>query len=238
MIGTLVNVGAIAAGSLIGVALKKGISEEISGSVVKVQGVVIAIISLNGIISAMFRVDADGVPVASGGLLLLVAMVAGCAIGELLRIEARINTFGQKVEARFGAAGFAKGFVAASLIFPVGAMAVIGSLYDGLQGDSSILFIKSTLDFVISIVLASTLGIGVLFSFIPVFLLQGSITLLAELINPFVTDALLDLIGMTGYAIVLCIGINFFADAKIRVANLLPALVIPVVYYFVFGSYS
>ena len=237
MIGTLVNVGAIAAGSLIGVALKRGISEEMSGAVVKVQGVVIAAISLNGIISAMFRVDVDtGRLTASGGLLLLVAMVVGCAAGELLQIEARINTFGQNVEARFGAAGFAKGFVAASLIFPVGAMAVIGSLYDGLQGDSSVLFIKSTLDFIISIVLASTLGIGVLFSFVPVLLLQGSITLLAEFINPFVTDPLLDLIGMTGYAIVLCIGINFFADAKIRVANLLPALAVPVIYYFIFGS--
>jgi len=230
----MVNVGAIAAGSLIGVALKKGISEEMSSSVVKVQGVVIAVISINGMIGAMFMVDpVSGALNSSGGLLLLVAMVLGCAAGELLKIEDRVNIFAKKIENRFGADGFAKGFVAASLIFPIGALAVIGPLQDGLLGDASLLYIKSMLDFVISIVLASTLGIGVLFSFIPVLILQGGITLLAEAIYPFVTDHLLDLFSMTGYAIVLCIGINFFAGAKIKVANLLPALLVPIIYYFI-----
>ena len=233
MTGTIINVVAIIIGSLIGVALKKGIPTRITDSIVKVQGVAIIVISLNGIISAMFRVDPlTGTISDSGGLLLLISMVVGCLIGELLRIEDRIHTFAKNVESRFGTSDFAKGFVSASIIFPIGAMAVIGPLYDGLLGDTSVLMIKSTLDFVISIVLASTLGIGVLFSIIPVFIIQGSFALLAEAIYPFVSPELLALFGMTGYAVVLCIGMNFTMDTKIKVANLLPALFIPVVYYF------
>jgi len=236
MTGTLINVAGIAAGAIIGVVLKKGIPKRITGAALKVQGVALCIISLNGVISAMFRVDPQtGELSSSGGLLLLVSLVLGCLIGELLRIEDRINSFAKNIESRFGASDFAKGFVAGSLIFPIGAMAVIGSLYDGLLGDSSVLIIKSTLDFITAIVLASTLGMGVLFAAIPVLILQGSLTLLAGQIYPFVSPELLNLFYMTGYAVVLCIGLNFMLDAKIRVANLLPALVIPILYYFILG---
>jgi len=233
MTGTLVNVAAIVAGSLIGLVLKKGIPERITGSILKVQGVAVIVISLNGIIGAMFRADVQtGILHDSGGLLLLVSLVLGCLFGELLRIEDRLNSFAKNIEGHFGASDFSKGFVAASLFFPIGAMAVIGPLYDGLMGDTSVLLVKSTLDFITSIVLASTLGFGVLFAAIPVFIIQGSLTLLAEGIYPFVSATLLDLFCMTGYAVVLCIGLNFAADAKIKVGNLLPALAIPVVYYF------
>jgi len=234
MAGTIINVVGIVVGALIGVALKKRISNRMTAPILKIMGVVIAIISLNGIIGAMFRVDSyTGTLTSSGGFLLLVSMVIGCLIGELARIDDRINAFGQSVEARFGAEGFAKGFVSASLLFPIGAMAIIGPLYDGLMGDISVLLIKSGLDFTISIILASTLGIGVLFSFIPVLIVQGSITLLAGAIYPFVSPTLLDLFCMTGYVLVLCIGINFIIDAKIKVANLLPALLVTIGYYFI-----
>ena len=236
MTGTLINVAGIAAGAVIGVALKKGIPPRITGAALKVQGVALAIISLNGVISAMFRVDPQtGALSSTGGLLLLVSLVLGCLIGELLRIEDRINTFAKNVESRFGTSDFAKGFVAGSLIFPIGAMAVIGSMYDGLMGDTSVLVIKSLLDFITSIVLASTLGIGVLFAAIPVFILQGGVTLLAGQIYPFVSPELLNLFYMTGYAVVFCISLNFMLDAKIKVANLLPSLFIPILYYFILG---
>ena len=235
MTGTLINVASIMVGALIGVALKKRISGRITDPILKVLGVVIAVIALNGIIGAMFFADpATGVLSPSGSFLLLISMVIGCLVGELARIDDRINAFAKRVEDRIGADGFAKGFVAGSLLFPVGAMAVIGPLYDGLMGDISILLIKSALDFTTAIVLASTLGIGVLFAAIPVFLFQGSITLLAGAIDPFVSTALLNTFYMVGYTVVLCIGINFFTDAKIKAANLLPSLLVPIVYYFVF----
>ena len=234
MSGTLLNALSIVAGSLIGVALGRRIPKGLDEQILKILGVATALIAITGIISAMFTVDAGtGALVSSGGFLLLISLVVGCVAGELLRIDTRLNTFGKQVEDRFGASGFARGFVSASLLFPIGAMAVIGPLNDGLTGDISILVLKSTLDLVASIILASTLGIGVLFSIVPLILFQGSITLLAGVIYPFVSAPLLDLFSMVGYTIVLCIGINFVAGTNIRVANLLPALAVPVVYYFI-----
>ena len=234
MSGTLINALGIVAGSLIGLALKRRIPKGMDEQMLKVLGIATALIAITGIFSAMFVVEAGtGALVSSGGFLLLISLVVGCVAGELLRIDARLNTFGKQVEERFGADGFARGFVAASLLFPVGAMAVIGSLYDGLTGDISILLLKSVLDFTASIILASTLGIGVLFSIVPLILFQGSITLLAGVIYPFVSPPLLDLFSMVGYAIVLCIGINLVAGTNIRAANLLPALAVPVLYYFI-----
>ena len=234
MSGTLLNALGVIAGSLIGMALKKRIPQNLGDQVLRILGLATGIIAITGIISAMFTLDgAAGALVSSGGFLLLVSLVIGCVAGELMRIDERINTFGKRVEERFSASGFARGFVAASLLFPVGVMAIIGPLNDGLRGDISILVIKTGLDFTASIILASTLGIGVLFSIVPLILFQGSITLLAGLLYPFVSPELLDLFSMVGYAIVLCIGINFVAGTNIRVANLLPALAVPVVYYFI-----
>ena len=235
MSGTLLNALGIVAGSLIGVALGRRIPKGMDEQILKLLGLSTGMIAITGIISAVFVVDtATGRLYSTGGFLLLISLVLGCVAGELLRIDGRLNEFGKHVEDRFGASGFARGFVAASLLFPVGALAVIGPLNDGLTRDISILALKSAIDFVASIILASTLGIGVLFSIVPLILFQGSITMLAGVIYPFVSAPLLDLFSMVGYAIVLCIGINFVTNASIRVANLLPALVVPVVYYFVF----
>jgi len=235
MSGTLLNALGIVAGSLIGIALKKRLPQNLGDQVLKILGLATGIIAITGMIGAMFVVDADtGALISSGGFLLLVSLVIGCVAGELIRIDDHLNAFGKRVESRFGESGFARGFVAASLLFPVGVLAVIGPLYDGLTGDISILVIKTGLDFTAAIILASTLGIGVLFSIVPLVLFQGSVTLLAGVIYPFVSQALLDIFSMVGYAIVLCIGINFVAGTNIKVANLLPALAVPVVYYFVF----
>ena len=235
MSGTLLNGLGIIAGALIGMALKRRIPEGLGDQVLKVLGIACGLIAVTGIVSAMFVVDTGaGILYSSGGFLLLVSLVIGCVTGELIRVDDCLNTFGKRVESRFGASGFARGFVAASVIFPVGAMAILGSLQDGLRGDISVLLIKTGLDFTTSIILASTLGIGVLFSFVPVVLFQGAITLLAGALDPFVSSALLDLFSMVGYAIVLCIGVNFVAGTNIKAANLLPALAVPVVYYFVF----
>lgn len=239
MTGTLVNVAAIAVGSVIGVVAKKAIPQRINDSIIKAEGLGVFVIALNGIIAAMFRADTGtGKLSDSGGLLLLVSLVLGCLAGELLRLDDRINGLGQKLEARFdrqGDGSFAKAFVSGAVIFPIGAMSIIGSINDGLTGDSSVLFIKSLLDFTTSIVLASGLGIGVLFSALPVLLLQGTVTLLAGAISPVITDQLLAVFCMAGYTVVLAIGFNFITGSKIKVANLLPALAVPIIYHFLFA---
>ena len=233
MFGTWVNVCGILLGSLIGVLLKKGISEHINDAVMRAEGLAIGIIALNGIIAAMFRVGEDGRISDRGGLVLLVCLVLGCLIGELLKIHDHIESLGLFVERRFHTSGFAKGFVSASLVFCIGAMALIGALNDGLTGDSSILFVKAALDFTTSIILAASLGVGVFFSAVPVLLIQGGISLLARQLSEFLSGSVLDSICMVGYALVLCIGLNFLLRAKIKVANLLPALVLVVAYNFV-----
>lgn len=234
MIGTIVNVVGIILGSMIGLILKKGIPERINEAILKVEGLAIAVIGLNGLLAAMITADpATGRLSDSGGLLLLISLVLGCLAGELLRIDDRLNAFGLWVERKIKSNGFAKGFVTASLIFSVGAMSIIGPINDGLSGDSSILYIKTMLDGTTAIVLASVLGTGVLFSCVPVLIVQSVPALLARQLAPFISDTLLSLFCMVGYAVVICIGLNFLCNTKIKVANLLPSLIVPVIYYFV-----
>lgn len=234
MTGTWVNFGGIILGGLIGLLLKRGIPERVNNAILKAEGLAILIIGLNGVLAAMFRADVQtGKLSDSGALLLLVSLVGGCLLGELLRIDDHLSNFGIMVERRSGASNFAKGFVTASLIFAIGAMGIVGALNDGLTGDSSVLYIKSILDFTTSIVLAAALGVGVLFSALPVFLLQGAIALLAGVISPFISQDLLTMFCMVGYALVMTIGLNFLCDCKVKIANLLPALLFPIGYYFI-----
>lgn len=235
MTGTLVNVAGIIIGSLVGLIFKRGIPEHINEAILKIEGLAIAVIGLNGLLGSMITVDAaTGKLRDSGGLLLLVSLVVGCLAGELLRLDDRFNRFGLWVEGKIKAGGFARGFVTASLVFSIGAMSIIGPINEGLSGDSSILYIKTMLDGTTSIVLASALGAGVLFSCVPVFVVQAVPSLLARQLAPFISesDQLLSTFCMVGYAIVICIGLNFLANTKIKVANLLPALIVPVAYYF------
>lgn len=235
MSGNILNTVAIVVGGLIGMGLKKGIPERINKAVMRVQGLSIGIISLSGIIKATFTVNPDGTLSDSGGLLLLISLVVGCIVGELIGIESAIERAAQKIENGIKSDGFAKGFVASSLVFCVGAMAIVGALNEGLGQGSETLYLKSMLDFTTAIILAASLGAGVIFSAIPVLVLQGSISLLAMVIAPFlVGSVLLTNICLVGYAIVLCIGINFIFDLDIKVANLLPSFFIPVIYNFVF----
>lgn len=235
MIGNLVNVAAIVVGALLGVLLKKGIPESIRDSLMKVEGLAIVIIGLTGVLTETFSVNAEtGRLDSSGGLLLLVSLVIGCLAGELLRIDDRINAAGLMVEKRFQADGFARGLVTASIVFCMGAMAIIGPINEGLTGDRSILYIKALLDGTTSIVLASVMGIGVLFSAVPVLVVQAIPALLAAQLAPYITPQLLSLFCLVGYTLVTAIGLNFLADTRVKIANLLPSLLVPVAYYFFF----
>lgn len=235
MTGTIVNVAAIVAGSLVGLLLKRGMPKNVEETVMKIMGVSVVVIGLNGVIGSMFTVAGDGGLSSSGELLMLCSLVIGAVLGELLDIDGRLNRFGSYIEAKTKADGFSRGFVSATLIYCVGAMAIVGSLNDGLSGDSSILLIKSALDGVNSIIFGASLGIGVAFSAIPVLVYQGSITLLAGVIAPLISDALLNNICAVGYVMVGCIGLNVAGITRIRVANLLPALLVPVAYQIAVG---
>lgn len=230
MFGTIVNTIAIAIGGTLGLLFQKRLNSRIEESLYKVLGVAIFILGMNGVIGSMFTVK-DGQISSGGELLLVISLVLGTVAGELLKIENRLEALSQKVEQKMQLSGFSSGFVAASILYCVGAMAIVGAINDGLRGDSSTLLVKSILDGVSAVIMASTLGVGVLFSCIPVLLYQGSLSLLSGWIGPALKDALLDQICMVGYAIVMCIGINFWGVTKIKTANLLPAILIPILYY-------
>lgn len=230
MIGTLINAGAIIVGSLIGLLLKKGIPQRISESVQVALGLAVVIVGISGVLQAMVTVGTDGRISTEGTMLLILSLVIGTVIGEALKLEERLTEAGFKLEKRIGGEGFSKGLIAATMLYCVGAMAIVGSLNDGLLGDRTVLLIKSTLDGISAVVLTATLGIGVLFSFIPVLLYQGAISLGASALTGFFTTEVINSVCLVGFALVLCIGINLMKIGKIKTVSMLPALLVPVVY--------
>ena len=232
MTGTIVNCAAVIAGGAIGLLFKKGIKESFTDSINRSLGIAILIIGLNGVISNMFSVK-DGVISSSGELLLVVFLVLGTLIGELLKLDDRFTNFSNKIEKRFSNGGFAVGFINATLLFNIGAMAIIGSINDGVSNDSSVLFVKSALDFTSAIILGATLGFGVIFSAIPILIYQGGITLLAETLSGILEGELLRQVCMVGYAIIVAIGFNFILTKKFKTLNMVPALLLPVAYHYI-----
>ncbi len=225
MIGTLVNTAAVAAGGALGLIIGKGMKGELAGSCLKAMGAATMFIGLGGALESMLSVGADGAVTCSGSLLLLISLALGAAVGELLRISDRVESLSGALEKKLGLKGFAKGFVEASVLFCAGAMTIVGSFNDGLYGDSSILVVKSVMDFVSSVLLASTLGVGVMCSAAFVFVYQGALTLCAGLLEPVMSESVMSAVGMTGYAIVAVIGLNLMDACRIKTANLVPALV-------------
>lgn len=230
MTGTLVNCVAVIVGGLIGLLLKKGIKDSYAQGINKSLGIAVLIIGLNGVISNMFSVE-DGKLKSSGELLLIVFLVVGTLIGEILRLDDRFNSFCQKIDSKFKDGGFASGFINGTILFCVGAMSIIGSLNDGLTGDSSVLFVKSALDFVNAVIFGATLGFGVIFVCIPMLIYQGGISLLAGTLSGILQGELLTQICMVGYAIIVAIGFNFFLEKKFKTLNMVPAILLPVVYH-------
>lgn len=231
MTGTIVNAAAIVAGGAIGLCFRRGLSERVQNTAMQAGGLGVVMISLSGALEKMLAAGPNGVLTSGGGMLLVLSLVIGGVIGEALQIEDRVTGLGQAIERRLGRQGFAKGFVSASLLFCVGAMAILGSIQDGLSGDTATLFTKATLDGIFAIVMAAALGYGVIFSAVPVLLYQGAITLGASLLRPYLDGtALLGQICMVGYCVVLLIGTNMMGVTKVKTANFLPAVLGPVVY--------
>ena len=221
MLGTIVNVMTVVAGSCIGLFLKKGIREDIADMMLK--GLALCSMFI-GITSAL-----EGQNV----LITIISIVLGVIIGGTLDLDGKLNGFATGLENKFKRDGekvsIAEGFITASLVFCVGAMTIVGSLQSGLVGDHTMLFTKATLDFVSSMVYASSLGIGVLFSAAFVFVFQGSITLLAQWIAPLLTDAVIAEMTCAGGLLIFGLGLNMIGLTKLKLMNYLPAIFLPMI---------
>ncbi|MDO5423803.1 MAG: DUF554 domain-containing protein [Eubacteriales bacterium] len=230
--GTIVNVAAVLAGGGLGLLLKNGLKERYQQILMQALGLCTIFIGISGALKGMFQVN--GETLETGGTMLMIAsLVIGSLLGEWMDIEEKMERFGEWLKAHFGGQGdsqFVEGFVATSLVICVGAMAIVGALEDGLTGDSSMLLAKAVLDGVIVMVFASTYGKGALFSAIPVGIWQGGITLFAGVLKPLLTEAMIGDLSFVGNMLIFCVGINLAFGKKFRVGNMLPALVIVVLY--------
>ena len=230
-LGTIINTAAIILGGLCGRLFGRFLSESAQDTLTKVCGVSTLFIAVTGALEGMLTV-VDGKVVSGGGMLVILCLAIGAFIGEMLNIEDAFERFGQWLKVKTGNAkdkGFVDAFVTASLTVCIGAMAIVGSIQDGLVGDSSILATKAVLDLIIITVMTCSMGKGCAFSAIPVAILQGSITILAGLMRAIMTEAALANLSLVGNVLIFCVGINLVWGKRIKVANLLPAIVVAVI---------
>lgn len=223
MLGTLVNFSAIIVGSIIGILFKNGIPEKISNTIMQGLSLCIIFIGISGAIKG------------SNILLIIISMVIGSLIGELIDLDNLLQKLGDKIEEKFKGKEIkiSEGFVTASLLFCVGSMAIVGSLQSGLEGSHTILFAKSMLDGIASIIFASSLGIGVMLSSFSVLIYQGAITLAASSLKSILIQSVVTDMTAVGSLLIIGLGFNMLNITKIKVANLLPAIFIPIIYQLV-----
>ena len=229
-LGTIINTLAILAGGILGMVFGRFFKESVQDALCKTCGVCTLFLGITGALEGMLTVEGTGV--VSGGTMLIIGCLAlGSLAGELLDLEGAFERFGQWLKIKTGNAkdkGFVDAFVTASLTVCIGAMAIVGSIQDGILGDYSILAAKAVLDLIIILVMTCSMGKGCIFSAIPVAIFQGSITALAGFLKPLMTDAALGNLSMIGSILIFCVGLNLVWGKKLRVANMLPAVVLAV----------
>lgn len=228
--GTILNTLAIVAGGFLGGLFGRFLGENVQDGVIKACGISTLFIGLSGTLEKMLSVE-NGVVVSSGSMLIIACLVIGGIAGELLDIEGGFERFGSWLKIKSGNAKdkrFVEAFVTASLTVCIGAMAIVGSISDGLTGDYSILATKSILDLIIIMVMSCSLGKGAVFSAIPVAIFQGSITVLAGLLRPIMTTGALNNLSLVGNVLIFCVGVNLVWGKHVKVANLLPGIVVAV----------
>lgn len=229
-LGTIINVTAIVAAGIVGKLFGKLLVERCQQTLSQACGICVLFLGIAGAMEGMLTVNNN--QVTSGGTMLIVASLGiGALLGELLNLEDKIEHFGEWLKLKTGNAkekSFVEGFVTASLTVSIGAMAIVGAIEDGIMGDISILVTKSILDFIIILVMTCSMGKGCAFSAIPVAILQGSVTALARLIKPIMTEEALANLSLVGSILIFCVGINLVWGKKVRVANLLPSIVVAV----------
>lgn len=229
-LGTIINIAGILLGGVLGLCFGKLLKERHQQTLTRVCGVSTLFIGICGALEVMLSVNGDGV-VSGSGMMIVICLSLGALIGELLNIEDGFERFGQWLKVKTGNAKdkqFVDGFVTASLTVCIGAMAIVGSIEDGISGDYSILATKAILDLIIIMVMTCSLGKGCIFSAIPVGILQGGVTLLSTFLRPLMTPAAQSNLSMIGSILIFCVGLNLVWDKRIRVANLLPAVVLAV----------
>ena len=230
-LGTIINTAAIIVGGIFGLLFGKLISERHRDTLCKACGISVLFIGIAGALKGMFSIGEDGKLSASGDLLIIACLAVGALIGELINIEGGFERFGDWLKKKTGNAkdnSFIEGFVNTSFTVCIGAMAIVGSINDGIYGDYTILLTKSILDFIMVMVMAASLGKGAIFSAIPVALLQGGVTALSRFIMPIMTETALLYLSVVGNILIFCVGVNLVFGKKIRVANLLPAIFLAV----------
>lgn len=232
--GTIINTAAIIIGGILGYFFGNLLKERHQNTLNMACGVCVLFIGLAGALEGMLSID--GTNIVSGHSMLVIACMAlGALVGEIINLEDRFEQFGEWLKIKTGNAKdqkFVEGFVTASLTVCIGAMAIVGSIQDGIYGDYSILATKAVLDLIIVMVMTCSFGKGCAFSALPVAVLQGGMTGLARLIEPVMTEEALSNLSLIGSILIFCVGLNLVWGKKIRVANLLPALVIAVIIAF------
>ncbi|MFO7748959.1 MAG: DUF554 domain-containing protein [Desulfobacteraceae bacterium] len=223
MIGTVVNSVAIIAGSLAGLLFRGGIPEKYNKTIMHAISLAVMVIGIRG------AMKSDHL------MVVIFSLALGSLAGELLRIEDGLEAMGKKLERRFSSEDkdFYKGFITSTLLFCVGSMAIVGALESGLLNNHETLFAKSALDGITSIILSSSFGAGVLFSALPVFLYQGTITLAATFVKPFLLPEVINQMSAVGGVLIMAIGFNLLGAAKIRIGSMLPAVFLPLAWFMI-----
>ena len=230
-IGILANVLGIIGGGLLGLGCGRLISERFQKTIMMSCAVAVIFLGLTGTVKEMLHSGSDGAVMLVGTNCMLASLIGGAVIGEAINLEDRMECFGRWLQQKTGSGGdarFVEGFVMASMTVCIGAMAVIGSINDRLLNDPSVLFAKTAIDAVVVMIMTATLGKGCIFSAISVGVFQGIIFLLAGFLEPIMTSAALKSLSAVGNILIFCVGTNLFGLPHVRIANLLPALVIAV----------
>lgn len=239
-LGTIINVCCIVAGGLVGLVGKRFISQQLQDALLKACGLSVIFLGLGGALEKMLTVAtaADGTAVLSSGgtMMILVSLAAGSAIGEAIDLDARFEALGSWLREKTGSSGdaaFVDGFVTASLAVCIGAMAIVGSIQDGISGDYTTLALKGAIDAVCICAMAASMGKGVIFSALPVSVWQGLVTAASTLLQPVMTQAALDNLGLVGSILIFCVGVNLIWPRTFKPANMLPAVFIAAAWAFV-----
>lgn len=229
-LGTIINGAAIVAGGLVGHFAGKLFHEEQQDAITKTCGISVLFIAIAGAMQGMLTIDAGRI-LSGKSMLVVLCLALGTIIGELIGIERLFERFGEWLKRKSGNGGdkqFVNAFVTASFTVCIGAMAIVGAIQDGVSGYFSTLAVKSVLDFIIIVVMTSSLGKGSAFSAIPVLIFEGSVTLLARLIAPVMTETATAYLSLIGSVLIFCVGVNLVWGKLVRVANMLPAVLLAV----------
>jgi len=235
--GTIINAIAIVIGTLIGMIFKKSLPKALQESLMLVLGLALAVLSVGWFMRDFLVIGTDGTLSTQYDLLVLISLVLGTLVGEKINIDGALKKFANGVEKKYNLPPLAQGFISGTLIFCVGAMAILGAFQDGLYGDITTLLVKSVLDFITAMMLASVFGIGVIFAAISVLIYQGSITVISYYMGMFLTDSMIVSMSLVGNVLLVAMGINFMKIKEIRVANMLPALLIPILYFIIMSLF-